>query len=109
MRNRVYFDANAGSPMLPEVRSAVISALGDAANASSVHAEGRRARALIETAREDVAASIGAQPENVIFTSGATEAAALALTPSIIREGRLSRAGRLYIGATEHPCVLAGG
>ena len=51
MLTRIYLDANAGSPLLPEVREAMVAALGDAANASSVHAEGRQARALVEDAR----------------------------------------------------------
>jgi cysteine desulfurase len=106
---RIYFDANAGSPLLPEAREAMIAALGEAANASSVHEEGRRARALIEMARAEVADALGASPENVIFTSGATEAAALALTPNLQTARRSVSAGRLYVGATEHPCVLAGG
>jgi cysteine desulfurase len=109
MLKRIYLDANAGSPLLPAVRDAVVAALGEAANASSVHAEGRRARAIVETARAEVAASVGARAESVIFTSGATEAAALALTPRIVAGGRVAPAGRLYVGATEHPCVLAGG
>lgn len=109
MLKRTYLDANAGGPLLPEVRDAVLRALDEAANASSVHAEGRRAREVVETARGAVARSVGAKPDHVIFTSGATEAAALALTPGIRRGGRCAPAGRLYVGATEHPCVLAGG
>lgn len=109
MQQRMYLDANAGAPLLPEACDAVVSALQTVANASSVHAEGRASRALIEVARGSVAASVGASPRQVIFTSGATEAAALALTPRIASHGRKVIAGRLYVGATEHPCVLAGG
>jgi cysteine desulfurase len=109
MLSRIYLDANAGSPLLSEVREAMVAALGNAANASSIHAEGRKARLLVEDARTEVARAVGAKPENVIFTSGATEAAALALTPELISDRRRIRAGRLYVGATEHPCVLAGG
>jgi len=108
MLHRVYLDANAGAPLLPEVRSAMVAALDVAANPSSVHAEGRRARALVEEARASVAEAVGGGPENVIFTSGATEAAALALTPDLVSGHERRRAGRLYVGATEHPCVLAG-
>ena len=108
MRPRIYLDANAGLPLLAEVRVAVVEALG-CANPSSVHAEGRAARQLVETARAEVGAAVGAKPDHVIFTSGATEAAALALAPKI-SSGKLTiHAGRLYVGATEHPCVLAGG
>lgn len=109
MLNRIYFDANAGAPLLAEAREAMLAALGEAANASSVHAEGRRARGIVETARGEVAAAVGARPDDVIFTSGATEAAALALTPNIIAGRAWTPVGRLYVGATEHPCVLAGG
>jgi cysteine desulfurase len=108
MRKRTYLDANAGVPLLPAVREAVVSVLGEA-NPSSVHAEGRRARAAIEAARSEVAASVGAKPENVIFTSGATEAAALALSPRILVGRESAPIGRLYVGATEHTCVLSGG
>ena len=108
MRKRTYLDANAGAPLLPEARDALVAALSVAANASSVHGEGRAARALIETARAEVAAAVGGKAENVVFTSGATEAAALALTPRLVARGSAPPA-RLYVGATEHPCVLAGG
>jgi cysteine desulfurase len=109
MVQRIYFDANAGAPLLPEARDAAVAALDAMANASSVHAEGRASRATVEAARACVAEAVCGRPESVIFTSGATEAAALALTPRIFSDGRLRPAGRLHIGATEHPCVLAGG
>jgi cysteine desulfurase len=108
MPQRTYLDANASAPLLAVAREAVVNALG-ARNASSVHEEGRRARAIVEEARADVAGSVGALAENVVFTSGATEAAALALTPEIWSAKAVAPAGRLYVGATEHPCVLAGG
>ncbi len=109
MLQRTYLDANAGAPLLPEARDAAVAVLQGTANASSVHTEGRSAHAALETARAAVAASVGGAAENVIFTSSATEAAALALTPRIYSDGSLAPAGRLYVGATEHPCVLAGG
>ena len=109
MLKRVYLDANAGAPLLDAAREAVVAALGMAANASSVHAEGRQARMLIEAARDKVAAVIGATPEAVIFTGGATEAAALALSPRMLAGRDTLAAGHLYVGATEHPCVLSGG
>lgn len=106
---RIFFDANGGAPMLPSARDAVVAALGEAANASSVHAEGRGARQRVEAARQSVAALVGAVPEAVIFTASATEAAAHALSP-VIQDGRATRRiAHLYVGATEHPCVLAGG
>jgi len=108
MPRRFYLDANAGAPLLPEVREAVAAALGSA-NPSSVHSEGRHARQVIEEARAEVAQAVGAAADNVIFTSGATEAAALALAPRLLAGRGLHPVGRLYVGATEHPCVLAGG
>jgi cysteine desulfurase len=71
---RTYLDYNASSPLRPEARAAVIAALDANGNPSSVHAEGRRARAIVDQAREKVAALVGAEPSEVVFTSGATEA-----------------------------------
>jgi cysteine desulfurase len=87
----------------------MLAALDIGANASSVHAEGRAARRLIEDARASVAALVGGKAENVVFTSGATEAAATLLTPRY-RMGRSPLAvARAYVLATDHPCVLGGG
>lgn len=106
---RVYLDYNASAPLLPAARAAVVDALDRAGNASSVHAEGREARRIVEGARRAVAALAGASAENVTFTSGATEAASMLLTPDW-RMGRGALAmGRLYVSATEHPCILGGG
>ena len=69
-----YFDHNASAPSSPEVREAVTAALCDYGNPSSVHSAGRAARNRVEEAREEVAALVGTRAENVIFTSGATEA-----------------------------------
>lgn len=74
-RARAYLDWNATAPLRAEARAAMIAALDLAGNPSSVHAEGRAARALVERAREQVAAAVGCKPQEVIFTSGATEAA----------------------------------
>jgi cysteine desulfurase len=71
---RTYLDHNATAPLRPEARAAMLRALELTGNASSVHAEGRRARAMVETAREQVARLVGARPSEVLFTSGATEA-----------------------------------
>lgn len=96
MTARVYLDWNATAPLRAEARKAVIAALDVTGNPSSVHAEGRSARAIIERARAQVAAAFGATGSDVIFTSGATEAAALGL------------AGRDLVGAgIEHDCVAA--
>ncbi|MCM2562228.1 cysteine desulfurase [Lutimaribacter sp. EGI FJ00015] len=75
---RVYLDYNATAPLRPEAREAMLAAFDLAGNPSSVHAEGRAAKALIERARGQVAEAFGADGADVIFTSGATEAAALA-------------------------------
>ena len=109
MPERLYLDANAGAPLLAEAREAMIVALSAAANASSAHAEGRTARQRIERARIQVAETVNARPENVIFTSGATEAASHALSPLIHHRKARKSLSRLYVGATEHPCILAGG
>ena len=78
---RAYLDYNASAPLLAAAREAMVAALDVAANPSSVHAEGRKARRLIENARRDVAVLVNAKPEHVVFTSGATEAASTLLTP----------------------------
>jgi cysteine desulfurase len=71
---RTYLDWNAGAPLRPEARAAMLAALDAVGNPSSPHTEGRRTRALVEDAREEVAALVGAKPAEVVFTSGATEA-----------------------------------
>jgi cysteine desulfurase len=107
MTERRYFDWNATAPLRPQARAAMLAALDAAGNPSSVHAEGRAARRLIETARESVAALVGAEPRNVVFTSGGTEANVLALAP-VSAAGAAPR-DRLLVSAVEHPSVLAGG
>jgi cysteine desulfurase len=77
-------------------------------NPSSVHAEGRQARRLVEEARASIAVAVGARPRNVIFASGGTEANALALTPGL-RRGSGAPVERLLVSAIEHASVLAGG
>ena len=74
MGMRVYLDHNATSPLRPEARAAMVAALDAGGNPSSVHFEGRRARAIVETAREQVASLLNCKPLEVVFTSGATEA-----------------------------------
>jgi cysteine desulfurase len=108
MTDRVYLDWNATAPLRPEARAAMEAAWELAGNPSSVHAEGRQARRLVEEARATVANAVGALPRNVVFTSGGTEANALALTPGI-RRGAGPAAERLVVSAIEHASVLAGG
>ena len=104
---RLYLDHNATSPLRPVAAAAMVAALRLSGNASSIHAEGRAARAVIEEAREKLAALVGAKVKNVVFTSGGTEAACLALTPALGRAGA-APPGRLLLGASEHACVLNG-
>lgn len=105
---RSYLDYNATAPLRPEVADAVARALATCGNASSVHAEGRAARARIEAAREKVAALVGADPRRVIFTSGGTEANGTVLSPGLRPVGERDGAALLLVGATEHPSVLEG-
>lgn len=77
MTGRVYLDWNATAPLRPEARAAMIAAMNLTGNPSSVHAEGRAAKALVERARAQVAEAVGCKPAEVIFTSGATEAASV--------------------------------
>ena len=107
MTDRIYLDWNATAPLRPQARAAALAALDSSGNPSSVHAEGRAARRLIEEAREKVAALVAAEPRNVVFTSGGTEANMLALTPASGPDGKAP--DRLLISALEHPSVLAGG
>lgn len=86
----------------------MLEALEQAGNASSVHAEGRAARTLIEVARGKIAAGLGTAAKNVVLTSGATEAANLILTPFLQRGRDEERFDLLLVGAGEHPAVLAG-
>jgi cysteine desulfurase len=109
MVERAYFDWNATAPLRDEAREAATAALALTGNASSVHAEGRAARRLVEEARERVAGLVGAEARNVTFTSGATEANMLALTPAIEVGGRKEPRDRLLISAIEHPSVRSGG
>jgi len=87
----------------------MISVLSETGNASSVHFEGRNARKLVEKARASFASLVDFKPTNIIFTSGATEAINHVLSPIIRAGGRELKISKLYISATEHPCVLQGG
>ncbi|MCR9068974.1 MAG: aminotransferase class V-fold PLP-dependent enzyme [Rhodobacteraceae bacterium] len=94
--SRVYLDYNATAPLRPEARAAMVAAMDVVGNPSSVHAEGRAAKALVEKARAQVATALGAEAADIVFVSGATEAAALAM------------AGRgLHGAAVEHDAVRA--
>jgi cysteine desulfurase len=106
---RTYLDWNATAPLSDAARCAMLDAYLLPGNPSSVHAEGRAARAGMDRARRQVAALVGADPQHVTFTSGATEAANLALTPDY-RMGRAPLVvGHFYASAIEHPAVREGG
>lgn len=106
---RAYLDYNASAPLLDAARAAMVAALELPGNPSSVHGEGRKARQIIETARRDVAALVNTRPEHIVFTSGATEAAMMVLTPEWQMGRSPLRMSKLYVSATDHPCVLNGG
>jgi cysteine desulfurase len=111
MAERAYLDHNASSPLRPAAAEAMARALQLVGNPSSVHAEGRAARAAIDRARHQVAAAVGGEARNVVFTSGATEALNMLLRPSpavTFRSGA-KRTERLLVLATEHSAALAGG
>ncbi len=103
-----YLDHNATSVLRPEAEAAISSALGLGGNPSSVHGAGRAARAEVEKAREIVARLANARAEDVIFTSGGTEANALALWGAVHgafdAEARITR---IFVSAIEHPSILA--
>jgi cysteine desulfurase len=96
--DRIYFDHNATAPLRPEAKAAMLAAMEQVGNPSSVHAEGRRARAIVERAREQVAGLVGAKPSEVVFTSGATES-----------NNWVLRAGwdAIVVAGIEHDSVLA--
>lgn len=102
MPNSIYLDYNASAPLKPEARDAVIDALAVAGNPSSVHQAGRAARGVVERARAAVAELVGARAQNVVFTSGATEANNMAIR-GFVPEGDPRR---VIINSTEHPSVL---
>ena len=108
MSDRVYLDWNATTPLRKEARDAMAAAWDLCGNPSSVHAEGREARKLVEDARAIVAGAVGAVPRNVVFTSGGTEANALALRPGL-RRGSNPGVESLVVSAIEHASVLVGG
>lgn len=109
MSSRIYLDWNATAPLREEARAAMSAAMALPGNPSSIHGEGRAARKAIESARENVAALVGAKPRNVIFTAGGTEANVMALTPHIT-DGKDTRTREaLLVSDIEHPSVRMGG
>lgn len=96
---RVYLDYNATAPLRPEARAAMLAALDVVGNPSSVHADGRKVRGIVEEAREKVARLVGAKPSEVVFTSGASEANAWVMAQPW---------RRIFVSNIEHDSVLAG-
>lgn len=96
---RTYLDYNATAPLRPVAREAMLAALAETGNPSSVHAEGRRARDIVETAREQVARLVNAKPSEVVFTASAAEANAMVLAAPWTR---------VFASRIEHDTVLAG-
>jgi cysteine desulfurase len=101
MAVQAYLDWNATAMLRRQARAAVAAALEVTGNPSSVHASGRAARRLVETAREQVAALVGVAARDVVFTSGGTEANVLALAPAL--------GDTLLVSSIEHPSVRSGG
>src|SRR5213594_4815697 len=102
---RVYLDHAATTPVAPEVAEAMARVLRDThGNPSSIYAEGRAARALVDRAREEVAAAIGAQPAGIVFTGGGTEADNLALRGAL--KARRGERDGLVTTAIEHHAVI---
>ncbi len=106
---RVYLDHNATTPPLPSAIDAVHAALLLTGNPSSVHGEGRAARAVVEEARRNITHALGGKAENLIFTSGGTESANHLLCPEWAVSGDRRRFSDLFVLSTEHACMLGGG
>lgn len=106
---RLYFDWNAGAPLKAAARERLFACLERPGNSSSVHGEGRAARAEVEKARRAVARLVGIEARGVTFTSGGTEAANAVLTPNWTLFGKPHPLGRLLVSAVEHPAVSKGG
>ncbi len=98
----IYLDNNATTPLLPEVKEAIRAALECFGNPSSLHSPGRQCRALYEQARGDVARMVGATPEEIIFTSGGTEANNLAILGYCLQ----FKKGHIITSLIEHPSVM---
>jgi cysteine desulfurase len=99
----LYLDSASATPLLPEARDAMVAALELYGDPLHIHGPGRAARALLDEAREQVAGAIGAQPDEIVFTSGGTESIALAVWGGVRAVRELGT--RIVLGAVEHPAV----
>src|SRR6516164_7426407 len=106
--NRAYLDYNATAPVRPEAREAALAAMDASGNPSSVHAEGRAARRIVEDARSEVAHLAGVSSRCVTFVSGGAEAANAALNPMFDVGRNAAPLERLIVSAGEHACVISG-
>lgn len=105
---RIYLDYNAGAPLLPAARAAMLAAIdgvGAFGNPSSLHAEGRSNRQLVERARNQVGTLLGAAREDIVFTSGGTEADQLGILGLAQRAATQGRARRVVCSGIEHPAI----
>lgn len=109
MKTRCYLDYNASAPLEPEAKEALISNFSIFANPSSDHSEGRKAKAILERARRNIAIILDVKPSNIVFTSGASEAAATLLSPAYRIGSRDVHMSHLYVSAAEHQAILSGG
>lgn len=103
MTTIVYLDSASASPLLPEAREAMLSALDSYADPLGIHAPSRAARSILDDARANIATAIGAQPDEIVFTSGGTEAVALAIWGAARAQRELGR--RIVVSEVEHPSV----
>ena len=103
---RIYLDYNATAPVRPAAKLAVLAALDHVGNASSIHQEGRKARGLMEAAREQVAKLINAQSKEITFTSGGTESNNLVLASDLGALGKKQPLAATLLSATEHPSLI---
>ncbi|WP_039758639.1 cysteine desulfurase family protein [Bartonella queenslandensis] len=106
---RRYFDHNATTPLKKMARMTLLESLEIFGNPSSVHKEGRAAKILLQKARRQIAEKLKTDPDNIVFTSGASEAAMTLLTPFYTMGNAKVQFSHLYLGATEHPSVAEGG
>jgi cysteine desulfurase len=102
---RIYLDFNATAPLVEEARSAMTAAMSEVGNPSSIHAEGRRVRDLVERARNQVATLVGRPREQVVFTSGGTEANALGVLGLAALVERRGGSRVVLTTAIEHPSL----
>jgi cysteine desulfurase len=103
MTTDIYLDAASATPLLPEAREAIVAALDAYGDPLAIHQPARAARRTIEDARAGIAAAIGAQPDELVFTSGGTESVALAIWGAVRATRELGT--RIVVGAVEHPSV----